>query len=51
MDTTSFNSILVVMDRFSKMTRIIPSKKALDASYVAYMFFKEVVSLYGVPNF
>jgi len=42
------DSILVVLDRFSKIAYFIPCSKTFDASRVAKLVFNEIVMLNGL---
>jgi transposase InsO family protein len=44
------DSLLVFVDRFTKMTHIIPCNKTTDAPAFARMFLDHVVRLHGLPD-
>ena len=44
------DSIMVVVNKFSKMDHFVPCNKSNDASHVADLYFKEIVRLHGIPK-
>ncbi|CAI7905689.1 unnamed protein product [Closterium sp. NIES-53] len=46
----SYNAILVVVDRLSKMTHFIPTHTTVTAPDTARLFFDHIVRLHGFPS-
>ena len=44
------DTILVVIDRLTKISHFIPCKKSLDARQFATLFLKEIIRLHGIPR-
>ena len=47
--SNGFDSILVIVDRFSKMCHLIPCNETIDAKETAILFLKNVVKHHGLP--
>ena len=45
-----YETILVIIDRFSKYVTFIPTTKLYTAELTTQLFFKYIVKLWGVPT-
>ena len=45
-----YDTVLVVIDRLTKMSHFIPCEKSLDAGQFATLFLKEIIRLHGIPR-
>ena len=48
--SSNFNAILVVVDRFSKMSHFLPTTTKVTAEETADIYFQQVFRLHGFPN-
>ncbi|MBW0479773.1 hypothetical protein O181_019488 [Austropuccinia psidii MF-1] len=48
--SNSFDSILVIVDRFSKMAVIIPTMSSITSLNLAHLFIKNIFSKHGLPS-
>ena len=44
------DSIMVMVDCFSKMAHFIPGEKTDDSSHIAHLYLKEIVKFHGIPK-
>ena len=44
------DTIMVVVDRFSKMAHFVPCHTSHDATQIAHLYFKEIVKLHSIPK-
>ena len=47
---TLYDSILVIVDKFTKFSYFVPYKEGSTVEKMAYTFFKIVISSYGLPE-
>ena len=45
-----YDAILVVVDRYTKMVRYLPTNKTVNAEELAELFFEDIATRYGCPR-
>ena len=45
-----YDTILVIVDRYTKMVRYLPTQKTINAVDLAELFFEEIIMRYGCPD-
>ena len=48
--SNGYDSVLVVVDRFSKMSHFVPCVESLNAESLCKLFFENIVRLHGLPD-
>ena len=48
--SNGYNSLLVFIDRFTKMCHLVPCLKTTDATEFAHLFLDNVIRLHGIPD-
>ena len=49
-NSNGYDTILVVIDRLTKMSHFIPCRKDLDARQFATPFMQHIIRLHGIPR-
>jgi transposase InsO family protein len=49
-NSKAYDCILVIVDRYTKMSRYIPTRKTIDAEGLADVFFAKIFRHYGAPR-
>ena len=49
-NSDGYDTILIVIDRLTKMSHFTPRRNDLDARQFATFFLKEIIRLHGIPD-